>query len=513
MGDGTAAGTELSVFDISLSRTEAGDALVQHPTILSVEPDQISSEGGETVRIFGVALDSLSESSDVRVQIGFGQSVVARVVNSTEVVCTAPRILSGGSSSEKSQGHFVLVRVTNLVDFWSNAVQLFVETPPQALAVFPGAGPSCGGTTVSVLGRNFVSSVSLVCMFNGGDGNVTSTATWRSPELVECVSPPWSLPDGADSVDVAFALGNKGENQGVLLSYRFANSIVVTTISPAMGPAEGGTDVTISGENLSGYDLACVINGQKVSPALQDDDFIKCVVPPRRSPRERTFKIKVVQKSDFSIRYELIDSYVTTTVKEVFDPTSQARPILESDAIVLPLVRGHQYWIDQTDESNVGHPVALSPDVDGTHSVDGEAWTKGVQRLSMLAGSSADDDDNVDGAGAGVVSFVVPMDAPDMLFLYSETSAGLEGDIAMILTDDVVHTSVTVVAAHGSACDPPGHPFRCVPLFNDGCGSASHIPTAVAYWKPSRPGLMYMFSTACTMMCLCAAPPPLQRFG
>lgn len=480
MGDGTPAGTELSVFDVSLSRAEPGDAFVQHPTILSVEPSQISSEGGETVRIFGVALDSLSESSDVRVQIGFGQSVVARVVNSTEIICTAPRISSSGSSSENSQGHFVLVRVTDLVDFWSNAVQLFVEIPPQALAIFPGAGPSCGGTTVSVLGRNFLSSVSLVCMFNGGGGNVTSAATWRSPELVECASPLWSLPDGKDSVDVTFALGTTGGNHGVLLSYRFVSSIIVTTISPAMGPAEGGTEMTVSGEHLGGYDLACVINGQSTPPTFQGDGYIKCAVPPRRSPRERTFKIKVVQSTLFSIRYELIDSYVSTTVKEILDSTSQPRPALESDAIALPLVRGHQYWIDQTDESNVGHPVALSPDVDGTHSVDGEVWAKGVRRLSLLAGSSADDDGNVGDTGAGVVSFTVPMDAPDMLFLYSESSAGLGGGIAMILTDDVVHTSVTVVAAHGSACDPPGHPFRCVPLFTDGCDSVSHILNAVA---------------------------------
>lgn len=479
VGDGTPAGTELSVFDISLSRTETGAALVQHPTIISLEPNQISSEGGETVRIFGIALDSLPEPSKVRVQFGSGQSVVASVVDSTEVVCTSPRILSGSSSSESSQGYFVLVRVTNLVDVWSNAVQLFVEAPFQALTIFPGVGPSCGGTTVSVVGRNFQSSVSLVCMFGDHGGTVTSTATWRSPELVECISPPWSLPDGKDLVDVAFALGNGGGHQGALLSYRFVTPIVVTAISPAMGAAEDGTDVTISGENLSGYDLACVIDGQKLSPTLQGSDYIECVVPPRRSPQDRNFKIKVVNNTDYSKRYKLVDSYVTTTVDEVFDPISQTRATFESDAIVLPLVRGHQYWIDQTDKSNVGHPIALSPDPGGTHAVGGKAWTKGVQRLSLLAGSSSDDDGTVDGAGAGVVSFIVPMDAPDVLFLYSKTSAGFESDIAMTITDDVVHTSVTAVAAHGSACDPSGHSFRCVPFFVDGWAFTSHFPNPI----------------------------------
>lgn len=466
IGDGSFSRTEQSVFEINLSRGEDPDAVVHLPTIVSVEPNQISSEGHDTLSLFGTSFDAFPDpTATVYVQFGSSKPVVGSVVGSTQIICTAPPTTSSSSYADVVQGYFVLVRVTNLVDFWSNAVQLFVETPPDVISVFPDVGPSCGGTSVSIVGRNFLPSASLVCVFGDGADTAWTTASWRSPDLLECISPSWVLPDGLNGIVVPFTVSTRREqDQYPLLSFRFVPPVVIGSISPETGPAESWTNVTITGAHLRGYDLSCIIDGQAVLPTVQQDDYLQCTVPPRGIPPDRTFKIKVAASVDSpdidpSYRYELVDADVTTSSK-AFDSVSQAQVTLEPGAIVLPLVRGHQYWLDQSDASNFGLPIAFSSDSRGIHASGGKSWTKGVQRLSLSAGTPVNSTVGIDGTGADIVSFLVPADAPDILHTYSETSPGLEGGIIAVITDQVERSFVGVVATHGSACDPPVHPFR-----------------------------------------------------
>ncbi len=465
VGDGSLSGTERSVFEINLFRTEGSDSVVQLPRIISVEPHQISSEGQDRVSLFGDFFDSLHDlSATVYVQFGSSEPVVGTVIGSTEIVCTAPSTTSSVTYSEVVQGYFVLVRVTNQVNFWSNAIQLFVEVRPQVLSVFPDAGPSCGQTILSIVGRSFLPSVDMTCLFSNGDSNASTPARWRSPELLECTSPSWAVPDGQDDISVPLAVSTSGGESGAqsVLSFRFVTPIVTWNALPRTVPAESSTNVTISGEYLSGYDLTCIIGGQEVLPEVQEDDFIQCTVPPRGLPLDRTFKVKVATSVGSSPsfysseRFELVDADVTT-VSEVFDSTSQAQAGLQPEAVVLPLVRGHQYWLDQSDASNSGHPIAFSSIPSGVHASGGEAWTKGVQRLPLSPEASAS---STDGPGEGILSFLVPMDAPDVLYTYSETSPGLDHGITAIITDHVEYTSARVVATYGSACNPAPHPFR-----------------------------------------------------
>lgn len=466
IGDGSFSRTERSVFEINLSRGEDPDAVVHPPTIVSVEPNQISSEGHDTLSLFGTSFDAFPEpTATVYVQFGSTEPVVGTVVGNTQIVCTAPPTTSSSSHADTVQGYFVLVRVTNLVDFWSNAVQLFVETRPDIISVFPDVGPSCGGTNLSIVGRNFLPSASLLCVFGDGIDTAWTTARWRSSDLLECNSPSWAVPGGEDGIVVPLTVSTRGEqDQHSLHSFRFVPPIVIGSISPETGPAESWTNVTITGAYLSGYDLTCIIGGQAVLPTVQQHDYLQCTVPPRGIPPDRTFKIKVAASVDSpaiepSYRYELVDADVTTS-NEAFDSISQAQVALEPGAFVLPLVRGRQYWFDQSDASNFGSPIAFSSDSRGVHASGGKSWTKGVQRLSLSAGTPVNGTIVMDGTRADIVSFLVPSDAPDILHTYSETSPGLDGGIIAVITDQVEHSFVGVVATHGSACDPAVHPFR-----------------------------------------------------
>lgn len=466
VGDGILSAAERSVFEISLHHTEGTDNTAQSPRIISVEPNQISSHGHDIVSIIGDFFDAFPEPpATVYVQFGSSEPVVGSVVGSMEIICTAPPITSSNIYSEIVQGFFVLVRVTNQVNFWSNAIQVFVEAPPNVLSISPDAGPSCGGTRVSVVGRNFVSSVSLLCIFGDGSINASTPAKWHSPEELECVSPPWILPAGESEVVVPFSLNTRREHhQQSLSSFRYAAPAVAGSIFPETGQAETWTSVSVTGAHLNGYGLKCISGGRESLPTIQEDDHLECTVPPRGAPVGRTFKIKLAKAggSGINSRYELVDADVAT-VRDTLDSTiNYAEMGLEPGDFVLPLVRGHQYWLDQSDPSNIGHPITFSPTPAGHNASGREPWTKGVHRLSrsLSAESAGDGSIGARRTGAGVVAFLVPTDAPDVLHIYSESSLGPENGIVAIISDHLEHGYVRVIAAHGSSCDPATHPFR-----------------------------------------------------
>lgn len=431
--------------------------------LTAVEPNQISSRGGESVKLFG-AFGLLSEHpTAVYVQFGYSEPVVAGIIDDTEIVCTAPRPPPRNSPFADVGGYFVLVRVTNRVDIWSNPVQLFVHTPLEVFSIFPDAGPSCGGTHVSIVGRNFVPSASMVCVFGESHESISIDATWRSSDLVECTTPSWSLQGGQDDAvtPIVLSTGGRESNGPPNLFFRFVAPITVSTISPEMGPATRGTKLTIYGEMLGGYEVTCKVAHHDVSPVVLDDTRLQCMIPPRSRAPNRSFQLKVVKSIDSAnaFDYQVMDEDVTT-VKEKFEYTDAVWKILEPGAIVLPLVRGHQYWFDQSDESNFGNPIAFSREPRGGHNSSGSLWTKGVERILVSAGSSAPRDARANRTGAGVLSFQVPFDAPEMLYVFSEASSDLERSIILMIMEETVLTSVMVIATFGSFCDPAAHPFR-----------------------------------------------------
>lgn len=473
MEDETASVAELSCFEVGFSHPEAGHGSVQRPTVLSVAPSQISSEGGDSVRLVGMALDAFPNDSTVYVEFGAGESALAERVTSNEIICVSPP-LPRTYSFDSVGGYFVLVRVTNLADVWSNAVQVFVETPPKALSASPNTGPSCGGTTVAIIGEAFLPSPALACLFGEGDTTKTTPAMWHSPSLVECVTPSWSVLDEEGEVSVPFVLINNGNQRPrSLFWFRFVTPIVITRMSPSMGPAINGTIVAFHGFNFDRYDLACRIGGYEIPAAVHGSNRLQCRVPPRISPSGRKFQLTVVTEygsdgiANGFVRYELLGSDMTVNSTRTLNATDEISPVREENTVVLPLVRGYQYWIDQTHESNDGYPIALSSIAGGSHVPGGVSWASGVERFPSLSNQFAHGGVEAISTGAGVLSFLVPLDAPDVLYLYSEDSAMVRNTIKANITDDVVHTSVMVVAPQGSVCDSTEYPFRCVTVVPD----------------------------------------------
>jgi hypothetical protein len=88
--------------------------------------------------------------------------------------------------------------------------------------------------------------------------------------------------------------------------------------------------------------------------------------------------------------------------------------IMQADVI---LYRGFTYTFDQSASSNSPHPLRLSTTSDGTHG-GGSQYTSGV----TYTGSQGSN---------GLLTFTVPLDAPDTLHYYCQNHANMGGEITI----------------------------------------------------------------------------------
>jgi hypothetical protein len=88
--------------------------------------------------------------------------------------------------------------------------------------------------------------------------------------------------------------------------------------------------------------------------------------------------------------------------------------ILQAD---VTLYRGFTYTFDQSSSSNSPHPLRLSSTNDGTHG-GGTQYTSGV----TYTGSQGSN---------GLLTFTVPLDAPDTLYYYCQNHANIGGEISI----------------------------------------------------------------------------------
>jgi len=112
---------------------------------------------------------------------------------------------------------------------------------PVVTGISPAQGPAAGGTTVTITGSNLTGTTAVKF------GTVTATSfTVNSATKITVTSPAGTV--GLVDVTVVTPGGTSATSSADLFSY----APVVTGISPSLGPAAGGTTVTITGSNLTG---------------------------------------------------------------------------------------------------------------------------------------------------------------------------------------------------------------------------------------------------------------------
>jgi hypothetical protein len=139
-------------------------------------------------------------------------------------------------------------------------------------SIFPELGSEKGGTLVSIFGRNFVDSDSLLCRFGS---NEAQKVLFLTPNHVKCSSPKNS-PGKA-----SLMLSNNGfdyvENNDLMFTY--LPGARVASFSPMTGSMKGGTIVAVYGTGFSSEGSKCHFGGQTTLAMVKSSTYLECVSP------------------------------------------------------------------------------------------------------------------------------------------------------------------------------------------------------------------------------------------
>ncbi|MDP1828904.1 MAG: IPT/TIG domain-containing protein [Archangium sp.] len=194
------------------------------PTVSAVSPGTGSTVGGTVVTLTG---SSFRPGATVRFGATAGTGVT--VVSATSLTVTTPASATGGP---------VDVTVTNADGQQVVRVDGFVYAfpAPTLSAVSPARGPGAGGTLITLTGTGFLPQPIVLV------GGVAASAVARlSATSVQALTP-----QGTGVADVSIA---NTDGQGASLSgaFTFVAPPSIASITPARGPSQGGTRITLTG--------------------------------------------------------------------------------------------------------------------------------------------------------------------------------------------------------------------------------------------------------------------------
>ncbi|MEU1416722.1 IPT/TIG domain-containing protein [Streptomyces sp. NPDC005731] len=194
------------------------------PVVSSISPNQGPMSGGNTVTLTGTGF-----SGATAVRFGGIAAISFTILGSTKILAVVP----AGAGA-------VNVTVTTSEGTSAQTVTYTYVAAPSLSSLSPDQGPVSGGIVVTLTGANLSSATAVRF-----DAIAALSFTVVSATQISAVAPAHAA--GAAAVTVTTA---GGTSNSLTFSYVVAPS--VTGLTPAQGPASGGTVVTLTGTNLSG---------------------------------------------------------------------------------------------------------------------------------------------------------------------------------------------------------------------------------------------------------------------
>ena len=221
------------------------------PTVTGVSPTAGPTGGGNTVTITGTGF-----TTDSTVNFGSNPATGVVINNPTSITATAP----AGTGT-------VNVTVTNPVgtSTTNNADHYTYDPTPTVATVSPAAGPTAGGTSVTITGTGFTGATAV------SFGSAPATFTLNNDGSITAVSPP-----GSGQLQVTVSTPG-GTSNSVAFSY---NAVpVIAAISPTSGPTNGATAITITGTGFTSGSTVS-FGGVKVPVTFNSSTSLSVVSPP-----------------------------------------------------------------------------------------------------------------------------------------------------------------------------------------------------------------------------------------
>jgi hypothetical protein len=225
--------------DLGVGTREGAFRYVGAPTVSAVAPPFGPLAGGTVVELRGA---------------GFEEPLAARLGEAplTQVQVLSPTRLRGVTTAVSAAG--VRDAVVTTAEGTGALSQAFAYLDPEAgsgsltlVAVSPATGDPAGGEQVALIALGLGELQGTRVRF--GDAEATVRALDPTAGLLTVTTPP-----GTGVVDVT--LESDGRTASLAGAFRYVPGLRVDAVSPASGPVEGGTAVTVRGEGFrSGLEL------------------------------------------------------------------------------------------------------------------------------------------------------------------------------------------------------------------------------------------------------------------
>ena len=253
----------------------------KEPAVLSLTA--VSPTSGPTSGGISVALQGTAFSNGVRVMFGSQVSTAVVVVSSTQIRAVTPPHSAGTVEVKVANSDLEKATLTSAFDYVPSPTSVLSLT-----AISPTAGPTSGGTSVTLQGTAFSDGVRV--MFGS---QVSTSVVVVSSTQIRAVTPPHS----AGTVEIKVA--NSDLEKATLTSaFDYVPSPTLESVTPNSGLASGGTKVTIIGTNFSPGAKISFGNSDAREVTVVSSTVIQAVTPPQ-SPGIVDIKIETPDQLSF----------------------------------------------------------------------------------------------------------------------------------------------------------------------------------------------------------------------
>lgn len=228
------------------------------PNITSLSPDSGTTAGGTNVNIIGTGFTG---ASDVQFD---GISTSFMPVDDMLIMADSPPHAAGP----------VNVIVFRGVISSNSAVYTYTNpgSAPTVTNISPKGGPTTGGTTVAITGTGFTTATSVHF------GSASASFIINSDVSITAISPAGT---GIVDVTVTNSIGTSPTSAVDQYTYMVVFPVpVVTSVSPRVLSARGGTPVRIVGRGFTGATAVLFNDPPALSFIVESDELIIAISPP-----------------------------------------------------------------------------------------------------------------------------------------------------------------------------------------------------------------------------------------
>ncbi|AEF87740.1 cell surface receptor IPT/TIG domain protein [Delftia sp. Cs1-4] len=228
------------------------------PTVNQILPSAGPATGSTPVRLDGTGfLDATG------VQFGDTDALHFQVDSDTQITATSPAHSPGA----------VGIKLMTAANGASISGSFTYVAAPAITAISPVAGPTAGGSPVTLIGTGFAAAPATGAVRFGA---AAAAYTVLSDTQITAMAPAGAA--GTVDVTVATIGGTSAASAGDRFTY--AEAPTVASLAPATGPSAGGTQVTLTGTHLSAASTVKFGHQYASGVSVLSDTQLTAISPP-----------------------------------------------------------------------------------------------------------------------------------------------------------------------------------------------------------------------------------------